>query len=146
MKVKTDFVTNSSSTAYIVFIPNQYYPHKSEILGAYNTISDNISETPLCVQDELDKLVDEVEMMFEELKETNEGIYPYDGYGDVTWEAWSTCLHICENHDFVLEYVDIPSDNGNVIKGIPEERIWKVLSNSIDLTGILKDFIKKEKP
>jgi hypothetical protein len=144
MKLKTDFITNSSSTAYIVFIPNRFIPSRHDVMQAYKVIETNFG----LLEGEIEKneLYEKVCEMVESLKmDLGEGIGCWNSYGDVSREVWNTCLELCGFHDFVLSYIDISSDGGSIIKGIPEEDIWKILSNSIDLTDLLKDFIKEEK-
>ena len=38
MKIKHDFVTNSSSTAYVVIIPSKFTMSREEIIELYNSV------------------------------------------------------------------------------------------------------------
>jgi hypothetical protein len=143
--IKTDFVTNSSSTAYIVFIPTKYYPSRHDLMEAFDNIKDNWMDDELTTE-ELDKLFDEVSEVIEYLKEGNEAIGFYDGYADdCTRETWHSCLELCERKGFVVGSVEIPSDGCSILQGIKEENIMGVLADCIDLPDVFKDFIKEEK-
>lgn len=125
MKIKADFVTNSSSTAYIVLVPNEFRPDDDEIQKLYSgeyVAYDELSD---------EQLFKEIPELFELLKEGDNVWY----YGDQGTHPnlWSMILHICRTHGFLLTSLEMNGEGNNTIVGIKEEQIETIIINNIDL-------------
>ena len=136
MKIKTDFVTNSSSVCYIVFVPNEFSVTDSMIEEAI--------EDEKCYWDDDDTLPPNVENMREEVSECVELLKQGDNiyrnsYGDgVDTITYSIVQNILNSNDMDLTSIDISSDGEDIIAGITEEKVMKIMANNMDLNKLIK--------
>lgn len=132
MKIKADFVTNSSSSCFVVFIPNNYKV-SDEVLKKY--IEENIEwwdEEELTSEQYVESMRDEVIECIESLKAGND-IYK-DNYGDgVDYKVYATLDAIMSGEGFGVTSVETSGDGLDQIVGVPEEKIIKILGNNLDL-------------
>lgn len=144
MKIKSDFVTNSSSTCYVVFVPNRFTPTDEDIKEAIEeekTYWDEDEYQPLLEEFAATKI--EVIECLELLKE-GENIYRND-YGDgVDHKIYGIVQIIVSSNGFDITSVDMSSDGFDTIIGIPEEKVTKILTKNFDVTGLVT-LIKGEK-
>ena len=133
MKVKFSFVTNSSSTAYIVFIPDNFKASRKDIMDIY-------SEELEGYYDELneDDIVKEINEKIEDLK-FGETIWEYDEY-----MAYAIIRGLCSYHDFILTSLDVSSDGNGTITNIKKEKFIDILVSHDNLDDVMKPFIKCE--
>lgn len=133
MKVKFSFVTNSSSTAYIVFIPDTFKASHKDIMDIFSVDLEGY-------YDELNEndIVKEIHEKLEELK-GGKTIWEYDEY-----MAFAIIRDLCEQHDFVLTSIDVSSDGNGTITNIQKEKFLDILVSHDNLDDIMKPFIKCE--
>ena len=125
MKIKADFVTNSSSTAYVVFVPNEFYPDEDEIKALYN------NEFSLYQTATDEQLYKELPDSVESLKEGS-NVWYYGGDG-LNSTVWNIILEICRQRGFVLAEMEMNGEGNNIMQGVPEETIEKIMTNNIDM-------------
>lgn len=113
MKIKTDFITNSSSTAFIVCLPDDWYPTEEEIKQAYETYSHH-EEIGLDFEDRLRKAVDDLR--------NGSMIYIGDDYD--LYYALITCL----NDGHIVYSYDSGASEGGYVENIRKETLLRVLS------------------
>lgn len=133
MKVKTDFITNSSSIAYIVMMPNNFYLSEDEIREIYKEPRSLYYEDSPPTEKEVIK---ELAECMEILKEGN-NIW-HSGSVGVSQIVYCMITDICQDHDFILTSIDINSEGSNIIQGVKEEVIEKLITDNIDILSILK--------
>lgn len=141
MRIKTDFVTNSSSTCFIVFVPNNYVPSDEalikameEQLGWWDDEEDNPPET---AEEYLPILKQEILECIEDLKQGKD-IYK-DNYGDgVDYKVYSTVDCLMSREGFGLTSIDTAGDGLDQIVGVPEDKIIKILGENLDLKSFCK--------
>lgn len=127
MKIKADFVTNSSSTAYVVLIPNEFCPDEDEIKSLYEDQYMQYAGYPLTNE----QLYKEFPELFEILKE-GDNLWCYGDEGtDPT--LWNMMWSICNRKGFVLASLDMNGEGNNIIQGVKEESMEKIIINNIDL-------------
>lgn len=133
MKLKHCFVTNSSSTSYIVFIPDSFKASHEDIMDLYSEQIDGYF-------DEVDeqKLVEDINEKIEGLK-CGERVWEYDEY-----VAFSIISGLCSYHDFILDSLDVSSDGAGIITNIKKERFLDILVSHDNLDDVMKPFIKSE--
>lgn len=135
MKLKTDFVTNSSSTAYVVLIPNNFHIDAGDIEISWDSVDpeDNLS---------VEQIHKETLEIIEELK--NGGDIWYYGFDGVHPQIYHTVLRVCEDNKFIISCKDLNGEGNNMIAGVQEEQIEEIIFNSIDIGKTFK-FLHKEK-
>lgn len=131
MKIKCDFITNSSSVAYVVMIPNNFYINENEIKEKYES-----SELYEASPPKLEKAIKEIRECIGILKE-GENLWHY-GVDGVNQTVFYMVTDICNNHDFVISSIDISSEGNNIIQGVKEEVIENMVINNIDIMSIFK--------
>ena len=135
MKIKGDFVTNSSSTSYVVLVPNEFRPDDDEIKKLYTeeySFDDELSD---------EQLLKELPELFEILKE-GEDLWYYGGEG-TNQSLWGMILDICRTHDFLLTSLDMNGEGNNTIIGIKEEAIESIMINNIDLFSMFNQIQRR---
>lgn len=126
MKIKTDFVTNSSSTAYVVYIPKKFIITEDEMLN-------------LMYLDELDVFKDEedetkrtqmiVQLGFQILEELKNGknFHGMDYDEDDNRDKFNIAHSICSKYNFILDDIETGGGDGNdVIIAVTREQLDKI--------------------
>jgi hypothetical protein len=137
MKIKADFVTNSSSSCFVVFVPNNYVPDDKIIKACVEENMDwwddeEESNETLTADDYVKMMRDEVKECLEDLKSGND-IYK-DNYGDgVDYKVYSVVDSLVSGEGFGLTSVETSGDGLDQIVGVPEDKVIKILGNHLDL-------------
>ena len=137
MKIKSDFVTNSSSTAYVVFIPNRFKANEHEIKKFYEDelyIDEDPKFSPL--------IIAEANEVIEKLKE-GESIWTYSDEG-LSSPIYYTILNICQKYKMVVSSSEMGGEGNNTIFGVREEKVHEIMFNNIDMDEFFKTTAKGE--
>ncbi len=153
MKIKSDYVTNSSSTSYILSIPENYNPLRADVIHAIKNsypfrfraaANESLSEL------EIDNLADEIHRDVEEIK-IGHNISKFVNRNGFDSEE-SINIHIFEAllillHKFIITEIEIASEHGqDRIFSISSEKIEKAFfrNNSEKITKSLKKIVQEE--
>jgi hypothetical protein len=139
MKFKFDFITNSSSTCYIAFIPNTFEVTDNMIQEAIDNIN-NFGEIP-----DFKKIKDTIDICIEDLKC---GELIYNCLSDIDFKIYQILDTLLENAGLYLNSVELGRVNDtDLIIGIKEETINKIFIENIRLNDFIKvnDNDKKNK-
>jgi len=123
MKIKRDFITNSSSTAYIVAIPKDFIPDEEEIEDKYNEHlfeGDGILK-PSELHKEFKECLDMLKL--------GEDLW-FCGSDGCRSDIFYSITDICEANGFILSAFDISGEGNNRIQGIIGEEINKWFINT----------------
>jgi len=142
MKIKSDFVTNSSSTCYIVFVPENfvlsddlfdktfknlqtYYNEEDGFTFIYETVKKDVKDS------------------LNDLKNGHDIIK--DSYGDgLDYKSYEVLYEILSAANLGLTKLDISGDGFDIIQGITQKQILKVLTESMGLDSLVKIEEKNE--
>ena len=107
MKLKSDFVTNSSSTSYIVCIPEELDESYFESV---------ISNSKHGYEDEIEELSEQVVENFDVLRDGG------DVWGEEYPAAFDVTIEICQEFGFVLKEISGGPDEGSLL-GLSREKL-----------------------
>jgi len=130
MKIKVDFITNSSSTAYVVFIPNRFKANREEAAEYYRT--DYYAEHDPEFDDDV---FHDIEQSIETLK-TGEYLWQYGDEG-TPGAVYYAVLEICMRNGLVVSSSEMGGEGNNSIFGVKEEQIIDILKNHMDLNKLV---------
>ena len=131
MKIKSDFVTNSSSTAFVVMVPNSFYINEDEIKTYINNNYDETYEEA--------KEVEAFDEMYDCIASLKKGdnLWSY-GTDGVHFTIYNSILDLCSEHKFILASLEINGEGNNIIQGVKEEIIENMLINNMDVLSMFK--------
>ena len=143
MKIKSDFVTNSSSTSYIVAVSENLNFTKQEILETDSYEDYMIHDEEPIVED----FINACRKGLEELKK-DEALYAYDFDSEIhnPQMAFFSIVEILHNKELVLLKFESQSDDGKILSLKKDELMTACLALSDDIlkdTG-LKDIFKRK--
>ena len=147
MKIKLSFITNSSSTIFIIFVPENFVLEKQYISKVHESIlSDYEAELQLYDYFEdfnMDNFIIEIQNQFKLFKEGKR--YTHYGCSYVEGIEWRTLVKICEDNNLILTKIEMGSSGSDILKGISQESIINFLINSMSLDEFIKPFIGENK-
>ena len=120
MIIKIDFVSNSSSTGFIVAVPTEFIASKEDIMRYYNSHDINNGDMPQWNESEV---LEEFEECINILKEGKDLWY----YGDQGCDSriFYTIIDICDDQNFRLSTFEIGGEGNNMIQSIAESDLNK---------------------
>jgi len=137
MIIKNDFVTNSSSTIWIVFVPEGYLIDLDEF---EHQLSENYFDE---TQDEL-KDIDIASELEESLALLREGesVWSYHVDG-LHYAIYDTLISFLNNDGYAIKSFDV-SEGNNMIIGLNPEEAKTAFIQSIDVNEVIKVLTKGE--
>jgi len=135
MKIKIDFITNSSSTAYIVFVPNNFEVTSTQAYEVYKDTR-NGSDGEFT-----DEIFGDIEETLESLKE-GDVLWSYGDDGNPDPPIYYAVLEICNINGFIVGTSSVGGEGNNSIIGIRQEDVIDILKNNIDLVDLTQTLTK----
>jgi len=111
MKIKNSFVTNSSSTAYVVAVPLNFEAEQEDILSKFEYHDydrEGLEETFILFE-------------FEECMKLLKKGDNVSNHGSLDHRIFYSIVDICEERGFILSILDLNSEGNTLIQGIEEE-------------------------
>lgn len=137
MKIKMDFVTNSSSVCYVVFIPQSF-------VVTDKMIDEGVKEASYWWEFEdgevgptVESLRKEIDECIEALKE-GDNLYTSAFSGGVDKNTFAVLQVILDSNNLSLNSVEVSGDGETIVLGIQEELINKIILANTDLTSFIK--------
>lgn len=147
MKIKADFVTNSSSSCFVVFVPDSY-KLSDQVLK--KCIAENIEwwdqteEEETTIDEYVELMRGDVIDCIEKLKQGND-VYKDDYGGDgIDYKVYATVDTLMSDEGFGVTSVETSGDGLDQIVGVPEEKIMKILSDNLDASTFFKVNVRKD--
>lgn len=122
MKIKIDFITNSSSTGHIVAVPVDFIADKKDIIKYFkdHDFGRETWENP--------KIIQEFYLHLDILK-TGDNLWYYGNDGCDS-QIFQTIIDICDDAGFLLKSFEIADEGHNCIEAIQEDDVNKWFMNT----------------
>ncbi len=125
MKIKIDFVTNSSSTGHIVSIPADFIADKKDIIKYFHSHDFETDDQKYWKDPEI--LKDFYECL--NILKSGDNLWYYGNDGCDS-RSFNTILDICSDQNFLFKSFAIGGEGNNCIEGIKEEELNKWFMNT----------------
>jgi len=138
MKLKFDFVTNSSSTCYVVLIPKPFKVDDDYLKEIFEKEQQYVA-TGEDTKFDFGYFKSEIEKSLEILRQGKDIVYldSYDA-NDNDELVFAVLLNIISKYNLGLTEIDMPSDGSTLICGVNSERVLEITLEYSDITKICK--------
>ena len=130
MKIKSDFVTNSSSTCYIVLIPPSFEVDKEKLKNLYDKFTYYNDRDSISFDDMLKEFDETIQIL-----KKGERIY-LDDFGNelhvVTFNSLEEYLK-----DFYVNEIKLSTGGETSITGISMDKVFEIILNSSDIRKLM---------
>lgn len=124
MIIKTDFVTNSSSTVYMVYIPKEYPITVNKMIDKFNEQKQYYAEEDWIDYDSPIQVENACNAALDRLK-NEESLYPWDD--EVPSLFWNVIVGILEDERLVIQSVETGVSGDDCMIPIKKESIEKII-------------------
>ena len=141
MKIKSDFVTNSSSTCFIVIIPDEYRISDETFANAQKEL-----EHDYCFPDDIEEETDNIpEMSHDEIRDVlHEFIETLKCGNEITKHyeisgiKYDLLVEILSFDNCIIDSMHQASSYDNCLKGLETSKIMNIILNNLNLEKLIK--------
>ena len=124
MIIKTDFVTNSSSAIYMIYIPQDFHITTTKMVHAFNEQKPHYSEeywkpynTPTQIKNAFNEVLDKLK--------NGKMVYSWDEIVPTTF--WNAILNVLDEEGLIMQKVESGASGDNCMAPIKIDSIEKII-------------------